>query len=140
MSPTAKRPRGPADARRPAALRVVRRRMWSIAASWLFILTFLVGPLLLGNWLFIIPAAGFVVAAIATMRLARSPDGPDAEVLSPGALAAATAKEPVAVHGNWSAGGAVRAGAASKGLLRFANTRVSFTTDDGETTFDAPAG
>ena len=81
---------------------------------------------------------GFVVAAVATMRLARSPQGPDAEVLAPGALKAATAKEPVAVHGTWSAGGAVRAGAASKGLLRFANKRLSFTTDEGETTFDTP--
>ena len=119
-------------------MRVVRRRLWSIAATWLFILTFLVGPLLLGNWLFVIPAVGFTVAGVATMRLARSPDGPDAEVLAPGALRSATARDPVVVHGTWSAGGAVRAGAASKGTLRFAGTRVSFTTDDGETTFDAP--
>lgn len=138
MSPSPKRARGPVATTKPAALRVVRRRTWSIAASWLFILTFLVGPLLLGNWLFIIPAVGFAVAAVATMRLSRSPQGPDAEVLTPGALKAATVKAPVAVHGTWSAGGAVRAGAASKGLLRFANKRLSFTTDEGETTFDAP--
>jgi hypothetical protein len=123
---------------KPAAVRVVRRRLWSIAASWLFILTFVVGPVLLGNWLFIIPAVALVVAAVATMRLARNPEGPDAEVLSPGALKAATAAAPVLVHGTWSAGGAVRAGAASRGLLRYANKRISFTTDTGETTFDAP--
>jgi hypothetical protein len=138
MSPSPKRARGPVATTKPAALRVVRRRIWSIAASWLFIITFLVGPLLLGNWLFVIPVVGFAVAAVATMRLARSPQGPDAEVLAPGALKAATAASPVAVHGTWSAGGAVRAGAASKGLLRFANKRLSFTTDEGETTFDAP--
>lgn len=138
-------PRSPKRAQRPvaipstpAATRVVRRRIWAIAASWLFILTFLVGPVLLGNWLFVIPAIGFVVAAVATMRLARDPEGPDAEVLAPGALGAATAKDPVLVHGTWSAGGAVRAGAASKGVLRYANKRISFTTEAGETTFDAP--
>lgn len=138
-------PRSPKRAQRPvavpskpAAVRVVRRRIWTIAASWLFILTFLVGPVLLGNWLFVIPAVGFAVAAVATMRLARDPEGPDAEVLAPGALKAATAKDPVVVHGTWSTGGAVRAGAASKGVLRYANKRISFTTDTGETTFDAP--
>lgn len=138
-------PRPPKRAQRPvatpskaAAVRVVRRRIWTIAASWVFILTFLVGPVLLGNWLFVLPAIGFVAAAVATMRLARNPEGPDAEVLAPGALKTATAKDPVLVHGTWSAGGAVRAGAASKGVLRYANNRVSFTTDTGETTFDAP--
>jgi len=131
-------PRSVPGPSRPAAVRVVRRRMWSVALSWLFILTFLVGPALLGNWLFVIPAVGFAVAAVATMRLSRKPDGPDAEVLAPGALKAATAKDPVEVHGTWSAGGAVRGGAASKGVLRFANKRISFTTDDDETTFDAP--
>jgi hypothetical protein len=122
----------------PAATRVVRRRLWSIAAVWLFIVVFLVGPALLGNWLFVVPAVGFAVAAVATMRLARDPEGPDAEVLAPGALKAATAEHPVEVHGSWSAGGAVRAGAASKGTLRFANRRISFVTDEGETTFDTP--
>jgi len=138
-------PRSPKRAQRPdptpstpASVRVVRRRLWSIVASWMFILVFVVGPALLGNWLFIVPALAFVVAAVATMRLARNPEGPDAEVLAPGALKGATAKEPVVVHGTWSAGGSVRAGAASKGLLRYANSRISFTTDTGETTFDAP--
>ena len=135
VAPHVALPQARPEARRhhdqPAATRVVRRRIWSIAASWLFILTFLVGPVLLGNWLFVIPAVGFVVAAVATMRLARNPEGPDAEVLAPGALKAATAKDPVVVHGTWSAGGAVRAGAASKGVLRFADKRISFTTDDG---------
>ena len=65
-------------------------------------------------------------------------EGPDAEVLTPGALKAATRAAPVAVHGSWSAGGAVRAGAASKGTLRFADKRISFETDQGETTFDTP--
>lgn len=122
----------------PAATRVVRRRLWSIAASWLFIVVFLVGPALLGNLLFIVPAIGFAVAAVATMRLARNPDGPDSEVLAPGALKASTRAAPVEVHGSWSAGGAVRAGAASKGVLRVADRRVSFETDQGEVTFDTP--
>ncbi len=122
----------------PATTRAVRRRLWSIAAIWLFIVVFLVGPALLGNWLFIVPAVGFAIAAVATMRLARNPQGPDAEVLEPGALKAATRAAPVEVHGSWSAGGAVRAGAASKGLLRFGDRRVSFETDQGEITFDTP--
>ena len=82
----------------PAATRVVRRRLWSIAALWLFIVVFLVGPALLGNLLFVVPAIGFAIAAVATMRLARSPHGPDAEVLAPGALKAATRAEPVEVQ------------------------------------------
>jgi hypothetical protein len=105
---------------------------------WMFILVFLVGPVLLGNWLFIVPAVGFAIAAFLTMRLARSPDGPDAEVLAPGALKAATLSQPVEVHGTWSAGAAVRASAADRGVLRVANRRVSFTTTGGETTFDSP--
>jgi hypothetical protein len=116
----------------------VRRRIWSIIASWLFIATFFVGPLLLGNFVFLIPAVGFSVAAFASIQMARRPDSPDAEVLAPGALKAATTREPVEVHGTWSAGGAVRAGAASKGLLRVANKRVSFETTDGDTTFEVP--
>lgn len=122
----------------PAATRVVRRRLWSIAATWIFIVVFLVGPALLGNLLFVVPAIGFAVAAVATMRLARNPQGPDAQVLAPGALKGATRAAPVEVNGSWSAGGAVRAGAASKGTLRFADRRISFETDQGETTFDTP--
>jgi hypothetical protein len=123
---------------RPAAGRVVRRRLWSIFASWIFIATFFVGPVLLGNWLFLIPAVGFSVAAVATMRAARRPDSADNQVLAPGALKAATTREPVEVNGIWSAGGTVRAGAATHGTLRFANKRISFVTDDGDTTFDTP--
>jgi hypothetical protein len=139
MSSSAKRPPRPVPTdNRPASVRVVRRRVWSIIVSWLFIATFFVGPMLLGNIIFVIPAVGFSVAALASMRLARRPDSPDAEVLSPGALKAATTNAPVEVHGVWSAGGAVRAGAASRGVLRFANKRISFLTDDGETTFEVP--
>jgi hypothetical protein len=123
---------------RPAAARVVRRRVWSIVASWLFIATFFVGPMLLGNIIFVIPAVGFSIAALASMRLARRPDSPDAEVLAPGALKASTTQSPVEVHGTWSAGGAVRAGAASRGRLRVAGRRISFVTDEGDTTFEVP--
>src|SRR5512139_4022751 len=122
----------------PAATRVVRRRLWSIAAIWIFIVVFLVGPALLGNLLFVVPAIGFAIAAVATMRLARNPEGPDAQALAPGALKAATRANPVEVNGSWSAGGSVRAGAASKGTLRFADRRISFETDQGEITFDTP--
>jgi len=139
MSRSPRRPPRPVPTNaRTAAVRVVRRRVWSIIASWLFIATFFVGPMLLGNVIFVIPAVGFSIASLASMRLARRPDSPDAEVLAPGALRAATAKDPVEVHGAWSAGGAVRAGAASKGLLRVAGKRISFETAEGRTTFEVP--
>ena len=113
--------------------RVVKRRVWSTAITWLLILTFLGGPLLLGNWLFVIPAIGFTVAAVATMRLARRPDGPDAETLAPGALRSATAARPVVVHGTWSAGGR-----GAKGTRRCAGKQMSFVTDEGDTPFEVP--
>jgi len=123
----------------PAPTRVARRRAWSIGATWMFILVFILGPLLLGQVLFVIPLVGFSVATIATMRLARSPRGPDAETLAPGALKAATTTAPVEVHGIWSTRGQGRgSGSAAKGMLRFANKRLSFVTVAGETTFEAP--
>src|SRR5690349_1315210 len=129
--------RGPSvtagSAGKPAMQRVVKRRIWSIGITWLLILVFIGGPLLLGNWLFLIPAVGFTVAAVATMRLARRPDGPDAETLAPGALKAATTTQPVVVHGTWSAGGG-----GARGTLRCAGKRLSFVTDEGDTTFEVP--
>jgi len=121
-----------------AATQVTRKRLMAIVMVWVFIVCFFVGPMLMGNWLFAVPTVLFSAMAVATMRRARRPDSPDAEVLAPGALAAATTKVPVEVHGKWSAGGAVRAGAASTGLLRFADRRISFVTDEGEVTFEAP--
>jgi hypothetical protein len=109
-----------------------------VAAAWLFIAVFLVGPVLLGNWLFVIPAVGFAAAAVATTRLGRSPTGPDAEVLEPGALGAATRRAPVEVHGTWTADGRARGGGAARGLLVFADRRLSFVTEGGDTTFDVP--
>jgi len=103
---------------------------------WLFIVVFFVGPGLLGNWLFLLPAVAFSVAAVASMRLARAPDGPDSEVLTPGALKASSVAHPVEVHGKWSAGGSGLD--TSNGMLRFAGKRLSFVTDSGETTFDVP--
>ena len=99
---------------------------------------FFVGPGFLGTPLFLVPAVAFGVAAVAGMRLARSPVGPDAEVLAPGALEAATASDPVEVHGRWSVGGSTRPGTADAGRLRFAGKRLSFVTDEGETTFEVP--
>ncbi len=132
------RDRGPRPDRPPAPGRARSRRLYAIAASWLFIVVFLVGPVLLGNYLFVIPAVGFTVAALATTRMARSPSSPDAETLAPGALGRATRTAPVEVHGVWSAGAAVRASAADKGVLRVADGRISFLTATGETGFDTP--
>jgi hypothetical protein len=114
------------------------RRAWSTAAIWTFIVVFFVFPGVLGSPLFLLPAVAFGVAALASMRLARSAVGPDAEVLSPGALKAATTSAPVEVHGRWSAGGSGRPGSSDTGILRFAGTRLSFVADDGETMFEVP--
>jgi hypothetical protein len=72
------------------------------------------------------------------MRLARKPDGPDAEALAPGALKAATVAAPIEVHGKWSSGGSELTGGPGHGILRFAGKRLSFVTDGGETRFDVP--
>jgi hypothetical protein len=114
------------------------RRLWSTAAIWTFIVVFLVAPGVLGSPLFLLPAVAFSIAAVASMRLARSPVGPDAEVLTEGALRAATAGEPALAHGRWSAGGATRQGTATPGVLRFAGRRLSFVADDGELLFEVP--
>ena len=101
-------------------------------------MVFFVGPGVLGTPLFLLPAVAFAVAAVASMRLARSPVGPDAEVLTEGALKAATASDPAEAHGRWSAGGVTRQGTASTGVLRFAGRRLSFVADDGEVLFEVP--
>lgn len=105
---------------------------------WTFIVVFLVGPGVLGTPLFLLPAVAFSVAAVASMRLARSPVGPDAEVLDTGALRSSKNDAPVAVHGRWSAGGTTRPGTADTGMLSFAGKRLSFVTDEGETMFEVP--
>jgi hypothetical protein len=120
----------------PAARRVRRARAWSIAAGWLFVMLFCVGPVFLGYWLFLVPAIGFTLAMVATTRLARDPEGPDAQVLEPGALKRATAQDPVEVRATWSS--SAERGRADRGTLRVAGKRLSFTTDTGETRLDAP--
>ncbi len=135
------RPPHPAAAPAPTArVRVLRRRLYAIAASWLFIVVFFVMPVTFGTWIFVVPAVAFGAAAVATTLQARSPTGPDAETLAPGALEAATRRDPVEVHGTWTSGSAAGGRAAQKGLLRVADRRISFTTDAGDVAFDAPVG
>lgn len=134
------RVRGPRPDRTPAPARVQRVRLTSIVCIWAFIAMFFVAPSFLGNPLFIVPSVLFGGLALSTTRAARRPDSPDSETLVPDALVNATKKQPVLVQGLWSAGGAVRAGAAQKGTLRFADKRLSFLSDEGIPTFDVPVG
>ena len=123
--------------RKPAPERVRSRRFLSIIFTWVFIALFVVGPIFLGNFLFVVPAVGFTLAAIATMRLARSPEGPDAETLVPDALAKATKVAPVEVHATWSVGTQGHLRNQERGIVRVADRRISFIATDGESRFDA---
>ncbi|NCY16064.1 MAG: hypothetical protein EBX39_04700 [Actinobacteria bacterium] len=114
-------------------------RMVSTVCTFAFIAMFFVAPSIMGSPLFIIPTIIFLVAGIATVRDARRTDSPDSQTLEPGALAAATKKQPVEVDGQLFVGGATRASAIS-GRLRFADRRLAFSTTDGSTRFDVPIG
>lgn len=127
----------PTPRRTPAPERVRTRRFRSLIFIWVFIAVFVVGPVFLGNYLFVVPAIGFIVAGIATMRLARSPDGPDAETLEPDALAGGTKDAPVEVRATWSVGTQGQLRNQERGVIRVADRRISFIADDGESRFDA---
>lgn len=100
---------------------------------------FFVAPTFMGSPLFIIPSIIGVVTAIATVRDSRRSDGPDAQTLEPGALAAATKQQPVAVDGLLFSGGATRA-MAVKGQLRVTDRRLAFIGEDGTARFDVVIG
>lgn len=122
---------------RPVATVLVRRlRLWSIVGTWLFILVFFGGPVVLGTPLFIVPAVIFSMLNLSTMRLSRRPDGPDAETLEPGELRAATPAEPVAVNAAWTPGARVRGTSPDKGTLVVDGTRLRFECLDDEIRFD----
>jgi len=123
---------------RPDAPGLVRRqRMWSVWGTWLFILVFFVAPIIFGNTYFVLPAVGFTVALIATMRLSRRPDGPDAETLSKGELRAASPEHPVSVNAVWSPGARVRGEPARPGFLLCDGKRLRFECLDDQIRFDA---
>ena len=124
---------------RPDAPQLVRRqRMWSVWGTWLFLLVFFVMPIVFGATIFVIPAVFFIVLLIATMRLSKRPDGPDAETLSKGELRAATPAEPVSVNAVWSPGMRVRGEPAKRGFLVCDGTRLRFECHDDVVRFDAP--
>lgn len=140
MARSSARSRGPRPDRSPAPGRVHRVRLISIVGTWAFIAMFFVMPAIMGSPLFIVPSIIFVVAAVATVRDSRRPDGPDAQTLAPGALDAATKREPVEVDGQLFTGGAARGSAAVKGRLRCADRRLAFIGADGDTRFDVAIG
>jgi len=123
---------------RPDAVKLVRRqRMWSVWATWLFILVFFVAPIGFGNVFFIVPAVAFTIALVATMRLSRKPDGPDAETLSKGELRAATPAAPVSVNAVWSLGTRVRGEPPKRGFLICDGKRLRFECLDDQVRFDS---
>lgn len=123
---------------RPEAPPLARRqRLWSVWGTWLFILVFFVAPIAFGNVLFVLPASLFTLALIATMRLSRRPDGPDAETLSKGELRAATPALPVSVNAVWSPGARVRGEPPKRGFLICDSQRLRFECADDQIRFDA---
>lgn len=129
----------PRDTDRPPAPPLVRRkRFLSTVGIWVFIMVFLIAPIFMGSPLFVIPAVGFTVAQMATMRRAREPFGPDAQTLEPGALAGATDASPVVVTNVWIMAVGARGRGSDRGELRFADRRLSFADDAGATRFDVP--
>lgn len=123
---------------RPDAPALVRRqRAWSLAFTWIFILVFFVAPIGFGNTFFIVPAVIFSVALLASMRLARRPDGPDAETLSKGELREATPAAPVSVNAVWSPGARVRGEPARRGFLICDGSRLRFECVDDQVRFDS---
>lgn len=124
---------------RPDAPPLVRRlRVWTMVAIWMFVLVFFVMPIGFGSFFFVAPAVVFIVLLVLSMRQARRPDGPDAETLHKGELAAATQAEPVAVHAVWSLGARVRGEQAKHGFLVCDGRNLRFETVDDEIRFDAP--
>ena len=123
---------------RPDAPAQVRRlRVWTMVAIWAFVLVFFIVPIGFGSYLFIFPAVVFTALLVMSVRASRRPDGPDAETLHKGELAAATAAEPVAVHGLWSPGTRVRGEPSRHGYLVCDGKRLRFETGDDEIRFDA---
>jgi hypothetical protein len=133
----ARTPRGPRPDRTPAPQRVARTRLVSTVCTFAFIAVFFAAPTIMGSPLFIIPTVLFGIAAIATVRDARRPDGPDSETLEPGALATATKKQPVEVDGMLFTSVPAR-GTGTKGTLRSGDRRLAFLGTDGSVQFDVP--
>jgi hypothetical protein len=139
MARQKKRARDPRPNRSPAPARVRRTRLVSIVGTAAFIAMFFAAPTVMGSPLFIVPTIIGVVALVATIRDSRRPDGPDAQTLTPDALANATKKRPIEVDGLLFSGGAVRA-AAVKGRLRVTDRRMIFEGSDGSVRFDVAIG
>ena len=123
---------------RPDAPALARRqRVWSVIGTWLFILVFFVAPIGFGSAIFVVPAIFFTALLIATMRLSRRPDGPDAETVSICDLRAASPAEPVSVHAMWSPGARVRGEPPQRGFLVCDGKRLRFECLKEQVRFDS---
>lgn len=129
--------RGLGADRAPAPRRVHRMRAFSMIGTWVFVLMFLWGPVFMGSPIFAVPAALATFATLASMRASRLATGPDAQTLAPGDLRAATKARPVEVTASALAGVTTRGGSIHRGVLRVADKRVSFESDD-DIVFDVP--
>jgi len=124
---------------RPDAPGQVRKlRAWTMATIFAFIIVFFVVPIGFGSWFFIIPAVAFTTMLALSIRQSRRPDGPDAETLEKGELAAATQAAPVAVNALWSPGARVRGEVPKRGFLVCDGNRLRFETLDDQIRLDAP--
>jgi hypothetical protein len=130
---TAPVPAGPSAYRRARS-----RRLYSTILWWIFVGLFIYNAIALGQAFFWIPAVAFGAGAIATTRLALSPRAPEKATPEPGALAAARKGAVVEAPATWVAREGGRPQPARPGTLRFADAKLSFTTDDGEGGFEAP--
>jgi len=119
-----------------APVHVRRLRVWTMVSIWVFVLVFFVLPIGFGSFLFAVPAVVFTVMLVASVRISRRPDGPDAETLHKGELAGATPDEPVAVNGLWSTGLRARGEPTRRGWLVCDGERLRFEDVDGVIRFD----
>lgn len=127
----------------PSALdRAKARRIWSTVVWWLFVAVFVYNAVAIGQAFFWLPAVAFGAAAVMTTRLALSSTAPERHALVPGELAAAKkgdrAETPATVVPPSPKSAALRPGRPKPGTLAFADGRLSFTADDGETVFALP--
>ncbi|MCU0311750.1 MAG: hypothetical protein MUE36_12515 [Acidimicrobiales bacterium] len=128
--------RSPSPVGPTAATRARQRRVYSTILWWIFVGVFVYNAVVVGQFVFWIPAVGFALGAFATTRLALSARAPERFTPAPGAIAASRKGRPVTAPGQWVPPGGARPGTAQSGVLRAAAGRLSFETADGDTGFD----
>lgn len=122
---------GPSAPRRARA-----RRLYSTVLWWVFVGIFVYNAVVIGQTFFWVPALVFGALAAVTTKIALDPRAPERFALEPGELDAARKGAVVEVPAHHVAPGDGRPGTSSPGVLRVADGRLSFVTDDGDVPFD----